>query len=292
MMERLLEPEDFQLMKALSLLTKKRVTGLLIGEQRSPAQSGGIEFADYRDYQLGDDVRRIDWTVFLRLHRLLVKLCAEEKEFTLIILMDLSRSMQFGAVEKLWFAKKIAAVLAGIALNDGNRAGVLGMGRDLQELVSPARGRASLTDVINKIAQAEPVEEFDSVTTVRHFAARYGRKCMFVLLSDLLFPGWEKVIRELGASGSEGFVLQILAREELEPPYLGEVTLADLEGAGDLPLHVSKEIAGWYLGELNTFLNETRAACHRRGLGYVLLSSDLSLARSFHTYLKREGLLC
>lgn len=250
---RLLEPQDFQLMKELSLVTKKRVTGLLIGEQRSPVQSGGIEFADYRVYLPGDDVRRIDWTVFLRLRRLLVKLCAEEKEFTLIILMDLSKSMQFGAVGKLWIAKKIAAVLAGIALDDRNRAGVLAMGPDLQELVSPARGRALLTDVINKIAQAEPVEEFDSVTTVRHFAAHYGRKCMFVFLSDLLFPEWEQVIRGLGASGSEGFVVQILAREELEPPYMGEVTLTDLEGAGDVPLHVSNDIAGWYLGELNTF---------------------------------------
>ena len=223
----------------------------------------------------------------LRLRRLLVKLCAEEK--SLPDYTDGSRKSCIRRCGKL-FAKKIAADSG--TLNDGNRAGVLAMGRDLQELVPPARGRASLTDVINTIAQAMPVEEFDSVTTVRHFAARYGRKCMFVLLSDLLFPGWEEVIRGLGASGSEGFVLQILAREELEPPYLGEVTLADLEGAGDLPLHVSKEIAGWYLGELNTFLNETRAACHRRGLGHVLLSSDLSLARSFHTYLKQEGLLC
>lgn len=292
MAERLLEPEDFQLMKELSLVTKKRVTGLLIGEQRSPIQSGGIEFADYRVYQPGDDVRRIDWAVFLRLRRLLVKLCAEEKEFTLMILLDLSKSMQFGAVKKLWIAKKIAAVLAGIAINDGNRAGVLTISSDLQELVSPARGRASLTDVITKIAQAEPVEEFDPLTAVRHFAAHYGRKCMFVFISDLLFPEWEQVIRGLGASGSEGFIIQILAREELEPPYMGEVTLADLEDAGDVPLHVSKEIAGWYLGELNTFLNEVRAACHRRGLGNVLVSSDLSLARSFHTYLKQEGLLC
>ena len=290
--KRLLEPQDYQLMKQLSLATKRRVTGLLIGEQRSPIQSGGIEFADYRAYQPGDDLRLIDWMVFLRLRQLLVKLCAEEKEFTLILILDLSKSMKFGEVEKLWTAKRLAAILAGIALNDGNRAGVLAMGSGLEEIVLPARGRASLTEVVNKIAGVEPVERFDPLAAVRRFAARYGRRCMFVLLSDLLFPEWDQVIRGLAASGSEGYIIQMLSQEELAPPYMGEVTLVDLEGWGEVPLHVSKEIAGWYLGELNVFLNEVRAACHRRGLGHVLISSDIPLARSFHTYLKQEGLLC
>jgi len=290
--ERLLDPQDFELIRELSLVTKKRVTGLLIGEQRSPIQSGGIEFADYRQYQVGDDLRRIDWLVFLRLRQLLIKLCAEEKEFTLMLILDLSKSMQYGEFEKLWSAKKIAAILGGIALHDGNRAGVLGLGNGLRELAPPTRGRSSLTEMINKLAKANPSQRFHPVEGVRHFAARYGRKCMFVFLSDLLYPEWEQVIRGLGASGCEGFVLQILAREELNPPYMGEITLDDLEGWGEVPLHVSKEIARYYMAEFSAFLNETRRTCLRRGLGHALLSSDLSLAHSFHTYLKQEGLIC
>src|SRR5690554_1440295 len=128
--EQLLEPGDYELIKNLSLQVRLRVSGLITGEQRSPVQSGGIEFAEYREYQPGDDIRRIDWTVFLRLHRLMIKLCAEEKELTLVLVVDTTRSMAFGQPEKLRTALRTAVVLAGIALTGGNRAAILGMGAD------------------------------------------------------------------------------------------------------------------------------------------------------------------
>ena len=106
MEKRLLDAQDYQLIQQLSIAAKRRIAGLATGEQRSPHYGGGIEFADYRDYQAGDDIRQIDWSVFLRLRRLLVKLCAQEKELTLMILIDISRSMRFGKPDKLWMAAR------------------------------------------------------------------------------------------------------------------------------------------------------------------------------------------
>ena len=130
-MEKILDAKDLELIRQLSINAKRRIVGLATGEQRSLVRGSGIEFADYREYQPGDDIRQVDWAVFLRLRRLLVKLCAEEKELTLMIFLDTSRSMCFGQPEKFVQARKIAAILAGIALYEGNRAGILTMGRNL-----------------------------------------------------------------------------------------------------------------------------------------------------------------
>ena len=288
----LLEPGDYQLIGQLSLVAKRRVAGLITGEQRSPAQSGGIEFADYREYQPGDDVRRIDWAVYLRLRRLLIRLCAEEKELTLMVILDASRSMRFGAPEKLRFAGRLAAILAGIALQDGNRAGVLAFGSRLHELLRPERGRASLTNVIGAIARLETAESLDPLACTREFAARYGRRCMAVFLTDLLFPAWVQAVGGLSASGCEAHVIQILAPEELDPPCLGEVTLADLEGRGEVDLHVGWDTARRYHDELAGFLREVREVCHRLDLGHALVTTNRPLDRALHTELRQEGLLC
>lgn len=292
MNQKLLDNKDLQFISQLSLVAKRRMAGLVTGEQHSPIQGGGIEFADYREYQPGDDIRQIDWSVFLRLRRLLVKLCAEEKELTLMIILDNSRSMRFGNPDKLWLAERIAAVLAGIALNDGNRAGVVTLGPNLTEVFRPERSRASLGAVSRALIRIEPVETIDPVSCVRQFAARYGHKCLAVLLSDLLFPEWPKVITGLAASGCEGFVIQVLAPEEMEPAYLGEVTLVDLEGRGEISLHADSVTAQKYRRELASYLQEVRKTCHRNGLGHTMVKTNAPLAQILHKDLRKGGILC
>ncbi len=290
--QKLLDNKDLQLISQLSLVAKRRMAGLVTGEQHSPIQGGGIEFADYREYQPGDDIRQVDWSVFLRLHRLLVKLCAEEKELTLMLILDNSRSMRFGNPDKLWLAEKIAAILAGIALNDGNRAGILTMGKNLTEVFRPERSRASLSAVSKALLRVEPVETIDPVACVRQFASRYGHKCLAVLLSDLLFPEWPKVITGLAASSCEGFLIQVFAPEEINPPYMGEVTLVDLEGTGEISLHADSVSTQKYRRELASFLQQVRKACHRNGLGHAMVKTDAPLARILHRDLRKGGILC
>ena len=100
-MQKLLNPKELELTRQLSIHARRKTAGIVTGEQRSLARGSGIEFADYREYQAGDDIRQIDWSVFLRMRRLLVKLSAEEKELTLMIIMDTSKSMSFGSPDKL-----------------------------------------------------------------------------------------------------------------------------------------------------------------------------------------------
>lgn len=292
MEQKLLDPKDLQLINRLSLVAKRRMAGLITGEQHSPIQGGGIEFADYREYQPGDDIRRIDWSVFLRLHRLLVKLCAEEKELTLMVLIDNSRSMHYGAPDKLWLSERIAAILAGIVFKDGNRAGIATLGPNLTEIFHPERSRASLSSVSKALLKIEPVETSDPVLCIRQFASRYGHKCLAVLCSDLFYPEWPQVIAGLAASGCEGYLIQVLAPEELEPAFMGEVTLVDLEGKGEISFHADLGTTQQYRRELASFLQAVRKTCHRNGLGHTLVRTDTPLARILQKDLRQEGILC
>jgi uncharacterized protein (DUF58 family) len=204
---------DFALAQGLSLRARRRLSGFAAGEQRSPATGGGIEFADYREYSPGDDLRLLDWSVYLRSRKLLIKLCAEEKELTLVALVDVSRSMDFGSPTKLELAKRIASVLGGIALRGGNRAGVSALGSSLMEMIRPERKKLTLAGLARAVHSLEALPASSPEACLRQFAARYGRKCVAVLISDLLFPEWQRCLDVLATSGCESYVVQLLAPE-------------------------------------------------------------------------------
>jgi len=291
-MEVLLEPADWELIRRLTLSVKRRAAGQATGEQRSPALGGGIEFADYREYAPGDDVRQVDWAVFLRFRKLLVKLCAEEKELTLVLLIDASRSMAYGTAPKFRQAQRIAAVLGGIALASGNRAGVLSWGNELKEVTAPLRGQRSVPLLTDRIRRIQPGDEGRPLACVRQFAARYGRRCLAVLVSDLLHPDWSGVLSGLVAAGCEAHVLHVLAAEELDPPQRGEVTLVDQETGNEAALHLDGPTLDRYRGEVDRWLGQVATQCRGSGLGYALVRSEAPLPRLFLDDLKKAGLVC
>jgi uncharacterized protein (DUF58 family) len=283
---------DQELARGLSIKAKRRLSGFASGEQRSPATGGGIEFADYREYVSGDDVRLLDWTVYLRSRKLMVKLCAEEKELTLVAIIDVSRSMDYGYPPKLQLAKRVASVLACVALQGGNRAGVTALGSSLLEPIRPEGRKLTMPGIARAVHALESVPRSEPEAALRQFSASYGGKCVAVLISDLLFPGWQRAIGELAASGCEAHVVQILAPDELEPPERGEVTLVDMEDGSELPTHVDEALLDRYDAALDSFLSGVGSECARRGISRSLVSSDSSLAKVVHGDLKEAGILC
>ncbi len=283
---------DYELAKGLSIRASRRLSGFAAGEQRSPATGGGIEFADYREYVPGDDVRLLDWSVYLRSRKLLVKLCAEEKELTMVAILDVSRSMDFGEPPKLELAKRIASVLAGIALRGGNRAGVTALGPGLLEPIRPERRKLTMAGIGRTVHSLESVPRSAPEACLRQFASRYGRKCVAVLVTDLLYPEWQRSLDALASSLCECHVVQLLAPEELEPSDRGEVTLVDMEDASEAPTHIDDALAGRYASALGAYLASVRSECARRDLGYCLVRSDASLARVFNEDFKKAGIVC
>jgi uncharacterized protein (DUF58 family) len=283
---------DFELAKSLSLRARRRVAGFAAGEQRSPATGGGIEFADYREYVPGDDARLLDWSVYLRSRKLLVKLCAEEKELTLVVLLDASRSMAYGARPKLDLAKRIAAVLAAVAFQGGNRAGIAVLGPALLEPLRPDRSKVTLSGIARTVRSIAPVDSSSPEACVRQFASEYGRKCVAVLVSDFLFPGWARTIRALASSGCEAHVVQVLAPEETSPELRGEATLVDMEDGSEAPIHADDRLLERYGRAMSEFMAGVRAECSAGGMGCTLVSSESPLERVFLEDLRKGGVVC
>jgi len=292
MSDAILEARDYELVRGLELSPRRRYAGLAAGERRSPAPGGGIEFADYRDYVPGDDARGIDWQAFLRLRRLLVRISAEEKELCLSIILDASRSMASGEPSKLLFAKRLAAVLAGVAMKGGDRAGILLLGPRLLEPLRPERRKSSLELALRALGEIEPGGPVEPEACMGAFAARYGRKCLAVLVSDLLFPSWPALVGGLAASGCEAYVIQVLSPAELRPEEAGEVTFVDAEDSSEAPLHLDRSALARYANEMHLFLGEAASRCRELGLGYALLSSGDGLEPAFRGRLREEGLVC
>ena len=291
-MEPLLDSSDWELIRRLELSPRRRLAGQVTGEQRSPALGGGIEFADYREYVPGDDVRQVDWSVFLRFRKLMVKLSAEEKELTLMTLVDTTRSMAWGQPSKFRQAQRIAAILAGIALTSGNRAGVLSWGDRLVEAVEPLRGARSVSALADRIGRLEATDEGRPLDGVRQFATRYARRCLAVVVSDFLNADWLATLQGLGASGAEVHVVHVLAPEELEPLHRGELTLVDQENGSEAALLVDAALLDRYRNEMQGWLGEVASVCRSRGMGYTLVPSNASLPRLFLQDLVRSGLVC
>lgn len=292
MENRLLDASDLDLARQLTISVKRRATNPATGEQRSPSLGGGIEFADYREYIPGDDIRQVDWTIFRRLRKLMIKQSAEEKELSLMLILDNSRSMHFGDRDKLVLAKRVCAILCGIAMHSGNRAGLLSWGSNLKEVIPPRRNLRSLSflsDRINAVSEAQTVD-YDAC--MRQFASRYGRRCVAVLVSDLLYPEWPHVLSSLAASGCESHVIQILCPSELDPLPQGEVTFVDSENGTEVPMHVNAKNIEDYRLVLRTYLDEILASCRSKGIGHTQISSDRPLAAVFHQDLRKGGLVC
>jgi len=288
----LLTAGEWEAIRGLSVAPRRGLRGFAAGEQRSSFPGSGIEFAEYREYVPGDDARLLDWNVFLGSRRFLVRVAAQEKELALVVLVDASASMFSGEPSKALAAQRIGAGLAAIALGGGNRAGFFSIGSGLEELVRPERSRHGLAEYLGASASLEPARDFYPIEALSVFSARYANKCLPVLISDFLFPGWESVLRTLGAAGGSPFVVQVLSSEELDPSLSGEATLVDLEDGSEAAFFADPRLLSRYRAELDAHLSSVRRAAAASGVGYALASSDFDLLELFHGRFRAGGLLC
>ena len=251
-----------------------------------------VEFADYREYTLGDDLRQLDWNVYARLERLFVKLFVEEEDVTVTLLVDASASMATGRPSKLVFAKRAAAALGYIGLASEDRIAVSALTGRM------ARRRASLRGsgrVFRLLADLSAIEAADGVTDLvaaaRHAAAQLHGRGVIVLLSDLLDPGADRVIRELAATGSELIVLHVLSPDELDPPLEGDLRLVDAETDERVDITADLATIDAYKDRLAAWKATFADLAARRGASYVDLASDVNLADLMFAELRRRRVL-
>jgi uncharacterized protein (DUF58 family) len=279
-------------LERLLLLLRSPVRGGLKGGRRSVKRGQSVEFADYRDYALGDDLRQLDWNVYARLEKLFVKLFVEEEDVTITILIDGSASRTSGRPDKLLFAKRAAAALGYIGLASEDRVAVSALGGRSSRRQTPLRGSGRIFRLLSNLSAIQPsLGPTDLVAAARHAAAQLHGRGVIVLISDLLDPAADRVIRELAATRSELIILHVLSPDELDPQLEGDLRLVDTETGDGIDITADLATLDSYRSRLAQWKEAFADLAARRRASYVDLSSDTPLNDLIFAELRRRRVL-
>lgn len=280
----------------LRLRPRQTRSGGLKGERRSARRGTSLEFADFRNYVAGDDLRKLDWNAFARLDRPIVKLYEDEQDALVHLLLDDSASM--GALPddptsaaKGQAACRIAAGLGFIALNTNDRLTLTRLSAP-QEPSFSGRGRGSVAGLLRALDADFSDGPTDIVGALRRFSQRERRGGMAFLISDLFTEGdLDAGLRALLAAHHEVIVLHTLSPEEQQPTLNGDLRLIDVETDAAAELTITADLYEQYQQSLAAWQKGIRAMCARRGVRYLPITTSDPLEQLFLRDLRRVGVV-
>jgi len=298
MSERLFSEEFLQRLERLSLMARKATLGQTQGERRSPCRGQSVEFADFRPYVAGDDIRRIDWNAYARLERFFIKLFVEEEDLTVHFLVDASRSMDWGQPNKLNYAVRTAGALGYIALASLDRVTVTAVGGTRlngSAHLPGLRGKRQalpfftfLQGLESAVHAAPPAAPIDPARALFAYTARPGP---LVVLTDMMHDGWLEGLRMLAGRGFEISVVHLLAPDEAAPDLEGDFKLLDDEEGAPVEISADYELLTRYKRGLAAWQEELRRFCAARQINYVPVTTSLPLDELLFAWLMRKGVL-
>ncbi len=245
-------------------------TSLQQGDRRSPFLGRGLEFADYREYDPGDDIRLIDWNVYLRLGQVLVRQFNEERSLSIKLCLDVSASMGFGTPRKCDRAAQLAAALSTMALTHRDPVNVICFGSDKHAVRSRAVNLDGLPEVLRMLERVEPSGQGDAYGQL---AAQLGggRTDRLFLLSDLLCEDEERerLLRLLAGSSLHPVLIHMLSADELSPDLDDVSRIVDSETGEEFTIEDTAAAARRYREALDTWLDETEKRCRTLGIHYL-----------------------
>lgn len=286
------DPEFLRSLERLTLVSKRAYAGALKGEKRSTKRGVSVEFADYRDYAPGDDLRYLDWNIYARLDKLLLKLYVEEEDLRVYLLLDRSRSMGFGSPTKFDYARRLIAALAYIGLSGLDRVTVASFSGGLDRGLPPLRGGGNVFRVFDYLAALEPTGETDLGGALARFAHEHSRPGLCVVASDFLDPaGYDRGLNALLARQFDLVVVQVLAPEELNPAVVGDLKLLDSETGQTREVTISDSLLRRYRERARDYCETLRQFCLGRGMNYVRTTTDEPVETLVQSALRRMGLV-
>ena len=262
----------------LELVSRSPGTVPGVGRRRGSRTGSSVDFADYRKYNSGDDVRYVDWNIYARLRKLFLRQFRAESELAVHLLLDTSKSMDFGTRNKLRFAAHLAAALSYVALGRQDRVGLATFSDRLHQVLPPQRGSRHLPRILSLLDTARPAGASDFDRAFRAYPARASSRGVLVVLSDCFCAqGYQTALRCLAFAGFEVVVIRVLADEELFPSFDDEaVELRDLENADAPGLTVEHDTLERYCREMDTHSRTLAAFCASVGVPFVQTTSSLT----------------
>jgi|SRR5579871_1908045 len=278
-------------LERLSLATRRPFAGQMKGEKRSLKRGASIEFADYREYSLGDDLRYVDWNTAARLGKMFLKLFVEEEDLYLALLLDSSKSMDFGEPKKLFYAIRLAAALGYIGLSNYDRVSIQTYAATLGTPLPPQRGRGGVLPFFHYLEKIRPGGATAFGSSLRRFAATARNKGIAIVLSDCFDPDWQEGIKALVARGFQVALLHILAEDEITPTLLGDLRIIDSETNEAKEMSVNPALLARYQQTFDAFCAEIEAFCHRYGIDYLRTSTAMPFEDLVLKTIRRNGLV-
>jgi uncharacterized protein (DUF58 family) len=276
----------------LSIVSRRVATGRAKGERRSFRKGAGVEFQDYRPYVTGDDFRYVDWNIYSRLDKLLLKLFVEEEDLCLHLLVDGSASMGVGRPPKLDYALQVAAALGYISLTNLERVALARFSGELAHMLRPRRGRGQILPLLQFLSTIEAAGPTNLNACLVSYALRSRTSGVAVVLTDLLDPGgYADGLKALLRRRFEVFLLHVVSEDELHPALQGDLTLLDAEGGPSREVSVDRAALDRYQERLQAHFALAEAFCLRHRMDYLRTSTAVPFEDLILRHLRRGGFL-
>jgi uncharacterized protein (DUF58 family) len=298
MVDRFFSEAFLRRLETLALLYHQATASQMQGERRSTKRGQSVEFSDFRPYTTGDDFRRIDWNAYARMERLFIKLFIEEEDLTVHLLIDASRSMDWGEPSKLEYVTKVAGALGYVALVKLDRvtASVIGNVSSVAgSYLPPKRGRRSALSLFSFLQaisyQLAPSNGKGLESWLLSYAARARQPGPLLLFSDLMDEGWNKGLNSLGGRGFEVSIIHVLSPDEVKPDLDGDFKLIDSESYSEVEITADYETLDRYRRGLDDWQESWRRYCQVRGMHYIPVVTSQPLEELLFARLPRQGII-
>ncbi|GAA3403865.1 DUF58 domain-containing protein [Paenibacillus hodogayensis] len=295
----LLDSQSLLRLERMTVMAKNRISGTMQGKRKSRQTGASLDFADYRLYAPGDDIRQIDWNAYGRSGKPFVKLFHDERELLVRIWVDVSASMDTGGgpdgadgVSKLMHAKKLAASIGYMALAGYDRVAAGVFGERVAGTLPTVRGKASAQRLFRFLEEAAPAAAGDIRQALTEPLALPRQPGMTWLFSDFLYEnGVQDALNRLLAAKQEVAVVQVLSPEELYPDFEGDLRLVDVETGLGKEVAMSSRVIKAYKEALDEYTGGLRAFCHERGIAYALAPTNVPALEWIATTMRQTGAL-
>ena len=284
-------------LEQLMLYASRVRAGAIKGDRRSSKRGTSIEFADYRNYVAGDDLRRLDWNIYARTDRPLTRLYEDEEDLAVHLLLDVSASMDWTieegdpSLDKFGFARRLFAGLGYTALAENDRLSMTALG-GAGSTFGPVRGRGYGAGLLRFVGGLNAQGATDLNRALKDYALRAARPGLVVLISDLFSPtGYLEGVNALLAKGSEVAVIHVLSPYETQPPLTGDLRLVDVETGTPQEISLDDGMRALYVQRVREWRDSIRAECGKRGVHYVFAQTDTPWEKVILYDLRRLGVV-
>lgn len=294
----LLNDAFFSRLESLAFNLKSNLTGYFGGKHLVKTYGQTVEFADYREYQLGDDIRRIDWNLFSRFEKYYLKLFTDERQMKVQIFLDCSASMGKENPEKASYSVAVAAALGYLAVHNMDKVSFNLMQEN--KAINPFGTIIGKTAFFRAIGELEKLE-FDGESDINACIASAPdegvKNGLTVIISDFFTEtDWKKAVDYLQYKGRQVLLVQVLAADEADPLYDGRVNLIDSEAhdmtdARNMKIKINRAMQKAYLEALNDFVGEIRSFCTKRGVDFISVNSSEAIEKVLFGELFKVGIM-